>query len=182
MVYELYRYDMIRNDMYMIWKDLKRDDIKKIRKYIILFEKILNEPRMNQENQINRVEVKSIIARRKRERNMNNLKPYTKGDIRAIENGRKGGFKSGESKKEKKLLKEEILKRLNEKDFNEIIDNLIERAKKSDKSFELLRDTIGQKPKEENEEHEIKPPIFNIEVVDNSHLEKEFFELVEKEN
>lgn len=110
---------------------------------------------------------------------MNNLKPYTKGDIRAIENGRKGGLKSGESKKEKKLLKEEILKRLNEKDFDEIVYNLIDRAKKNSKDFEVLRDTIGQKPKE-TEEHEVKLPIFNFEVVDNSELEKYFFELEEE--
>ena len=34
-------------------------------------------------------------------------------------------------------------------DFNEMVDNLIKRAKKNDKSFEILRDTLGQKPKEE---------------------------------
>lgn len=78
---------------------------------------------------------------------MNNLKPYKKGDIRAVENGRRGGLKSGESKKEKKLLKEEILKRLKEKDFDEIIDNLIERAKKNSKDFEVLRDTMRTETK-----------------------------------
>ena len=34
-------------------------------------------------------------------------------------------------------------------DFNTMIDNLIERAKENDKSFEVLRDTMGQKPKED---------------------------------
>lgn len=87
----------------------------------------------------------------------------------------KGGIKSGEARKEKKLFKEEILKRMGEKDWNDIVDKLIERAKKNDKSFELLRDTIGQKPKDEVE-HEVKMPVFNIEVVDNSKLEKEFYE------
>lgn len=86
----------------------------------------------------------------------------------------KDGIKSGEARKEKKLFKEEILKRMGEKDWNDIVDKLIERAKKNDKSFEILRDTIGQKPKEEVE-HEVKLPVFNIEVVDNSKLEKEFF-------
>jgi len=62
---------------------------------------------------------------------------------------------------------------MGEKDWNDIVDKLIERAKKNDKSFEILRDTIGQKPKEEVE-HEVKLPVFNIEVVDNSELEKEF--------
>ena len=88
-------------------------------------------------------------------------------------NGRKGGIKSGEARKEKKLFKEEILKRMGEKDWNDIVDKLIERAKKNDKSFEVLRDTIGQKPKE-NINVETKLPIFNIEVTDNKDLEKEF--------
>lgn len=47
---------------------------------------------------------------------------------------------------EKKLLKDEILKRMNAKDWDEIIDGAIDRAKESDKGFEILRDTIGQKP------------------------------------
>lgn len=47
---------------------------------------------------------------------------------------------------EKKLLKDEILKRMNAKDWDEIVDGAIDRAKESDKGFEILRDTIGQKP------------------------------------
>ncbi len=104
--------------------------------------------------------------------NEENLRKLTTKEAREI--GRKGGIRSGEARKEKKLFKEEILKRMGEKDWNDIVDKLIERAKKNDKSFEVLRDTIGQKPKEEVE-HEVKLPVFNIEVVDNSELEKEFF-------
>ena len=40
-------------------------------------------------------------------------------------------------------------------DFNEMIDNLIKRAKKQDKSFEVLRDTMGQKPIERVETTEV---------------------------
>lgn len=47
---------------------------------------------------------------------------------------------------EKKLLKDEILKRMDAKDWDEIVDGAIDRAKESDKGFEILRDTIGQKP------------------------------------
>lgn len=47
---------------------------------------------------------------------------------------------------EKKLLKDEILKRMNAKDWDEIVGGAIDRAKESDKGFEILRDTIGQKP------------------------------------
>lgn len=105
--------------------------------------------------------------------NEENLRKLTTKEAREI--GRKGGIRSAEARKEKKLFKEEILKRMGEKDWNDIVDKLIERAKKNDKSFEILRDTIGQKPKEEVE-HEVKMPVFNIEVTDNKELEKKFLE------
>lgn len=37
---------------------------------------------------------------------------------------------------------------MGETDWNTMIDNLIERASADTKSFEVLRDTIGQKPTE----------------------------------
>ena len=76
--------------------------------------------------------------------NIESLKPFTSEQSRekAAINGKKGGIASGKAKREKKLWKEEICKRLNAEDFNEIIDKLIERAKKNDKSFEILRDTM----------------------------------------
>lgn len=92
-----------------------------------------------------------------------------------VEEQSRAGKRSGEVRREKKLWKEEICKRLNAKDFDEIIDKLIERAKKNDKSFEILRDTMGQKPKEEIN-IETKLPVFNIQVTDNSELEKKFEE------
>ena len=83
----------------------------------------------------------------------NLAKPFTSIQSReeARENGRKGGIASGVARREKKIFKDEICKRLGVEDFNEIIDNLIKRAKEQDKSFEILRDTMGQKPKEELE-------------------------------
>lgn len=108
--------------------------------------------------------------------NEKNLIPQnkrTKSERREI--AKKGGLKSGEVRREKKLWKEEICKRLNAKDFDEIIDNLVKRAKENDKSFEVLRDTMGQKPKEEVN-IETKLPVFNIEVTDNKELEKKFGE------
>lgn len=59
--------------------------------------------------------------------------------------------KRSENVKAKKIFKEELEKRLGVKDFEEIIDNLIVRAKKDDKSFEVLRDTMGQKPSDKIE-------------------------------
>lgn len=58
----------------------------------------------------------------------------------------KGGKASVESRREKKYFKEALAKRLGYKDFDAIVDNLIERAKDNDKSFETLRDTMGQSP------------------------------------
>lgn len=79
--------------------------------------------------------------------NEQNLKPVrTKSEAR--ERGRNGGIASGKARKENKLIKDRILERMGEKDWNVMIDNLIARAQDDTKSFETLRDTIGQKPKE----------------------------------
>ena len=56
--------------------------------------------------------------------------------------------KRSENIKERKIFQEAIAERMGFDDFNKMIDNLIERAKDNDKSFEVLRDTMGQKPKE----------------------------------
>lgn len=82
--------------------------------------------------------------------NEQNLKPFIKGEQRQKELGKNGGIKSGEVRREKKLWKEEIIKKLNATDWNEIVDTLIKNARENGgKDFEILRDTMGQKPKEE---------------------------------
>ena len=79
--------------------------------------------------------------------NEQNLKPVrTKEEAR--ERGRNGGIASGKARKENKLIKDRILERMGESDWDTMIDNLIARAQEDTKSFETLRDTIGQKPKE----------------------------------
>lgn len=65
-----------------------------------------------------------------------------------LEEASKGGKKSAEVRRENKLIKDRILERMGEKDWNTMIDNLIARAQEDTKSFETLRDTIGQKPKD----------------------------------
>lgn len=82
--------------------------------------------------------------------NTDNLKPFTSDQSRdeAVKNGRKGGIRSGEVRRENKLIKDRILERMGEKDWDTMIDNLIARAQEDTKSFETLRDTIGQKPKD----------------------------------
>lgn len=65
------------------------------------------------------------------------------------ENARKAGIASGQKRRENKLIKDRILERMGESDWDEMIDNLIKRAKDDRQDFETLRDTIGQKPKDE---------------------------------
>lgn len=69
----------------------------------------------------------------------------------ARECGRKGGIASGKARRENKLIKDRILERMGEDDWDTMIDKLIERATEDTKSFEVLRDTIGQKPKDQME-------------------------------
>lgn len=77
-----------------------------------------------------------------------------------VEEASRGGKRSGEVRRENKLIKDRILQRMGEDDWDEMIDNLIKRAKKDRQDFETLRDTIGQKPKEtlavENEHIEVR--------------------------
>lgn len=81
--------------------------------------------------------------------NEQNLVPFdkrTESEQREI--ARAGGIASGKARRENKLIKDRILERMGETDWNTMIDNLIERASADTKSFEVLRDTIGQKPTE----------------------------------
>lgn len=88
-----------------------------------------------------------------REMNEENLKRFGKekeapSSEEAVRNGIKGGLASVEARKERKLIKDRILERMGESDWDEMIDNLVKRAKKSVRDFESLRDTIGEKPTE----------------------------------
>ena len=83
--------------------------------------------------------------------NEQNLKPIKKGELSSEEakrRGSNGGKKSAQKRKEIKLIKDRILERMGEDDWDQMIDNLIARATDDTKSFETLRDTIGQKPVE----------------------------------
>ena len=64
------------------------------------------------------------------------------------ENARKAGIASGKARRERKLIKERILERMGESDWDTMIDNLIAKAQEDVKAFETLRDTIGEKPNE----------------------------------
>ena len=61
---------------------------------------------------------------------------------------KKGGIASGEARREKKLIRDRILERMGEEDWDAYIDGIIARAKESKAGAEFLRDTIGEKPVE----------------------------------
>lgn len=95
---------------------------------------------------------------------LDNLIPYKKGDSTGkVESGRLGGIASGESKRQKKMLKEILADILQEnmvvkdKEGNEktipsvvaITKGLITKAAKGDsRAYEVIRDTLGEKPAE----------------------------------
>lgn len=100
-----------------------------------------------------------------------NLKtmPFTKDDNRAAEAGRKGGIKSGEAKRKRKALAEEleILLQIIDKDGHtnqeKISMALLQKASKGDtRAFEVIRDTVGEKPKEVHTIEEV--PIINDDI------------------
>lgn len=84
---------------------------------------------------------------------LDNLKKGTPLNKRSKEEQRKiqsmGGLASKQKRKEIKLFKEAIAERMGEEDFNKIVDKVIANAlKNGGKDFEILRDTLGQKPVE----------------------------------
>lgn len=79
--------------------------------------------------------------------NKQNLKPVS-SKKEARERGRKGGLASGEARRKRKTLKEELLLILSEGETQQSVTlALIEKAMSGDtKAFEVIRDTIGEKP------------------------------------
>lgn len=59
--------------------------------------------------------------------------------------------KRKENQLKKKIFETAIRERLKDEDVANIIDNLIKRAGRNDKSLEVLRDTLGEKPTEKHE-------------------------------
>lgn len=83
--------------------------------------------------------------------NPQNLKVPTSKEAR--KNGAKGGKASAKKRREQKTLKEELLLLLDKGDTQEKISlALIQKALNGDtKAFEVIRDTIGQKPTDKQE-------------------------------
>lgn len=89
--------------------------------------------------------------------NQENLIPFnelTEKEQRAL--AKKGGIASGKARKEKKLLKDELailMETINKdgKTYQELISTALvkEALKGNTKAYEIIRDTLGQKPREE---------------------------------
>lgn len=88
--------------------------------------------------------------------NVQNLKPGA--HKLTVEEASKGGKRSAEVRRERKLIKERILEMMGETDWDEMIANAISRAKDDDKAFVTLRDTIGEKPVDKTETTVLEPP------------------------
>lgn len=81
-----------------------------------------------------------------------NLKPI-QSTKEAREKGKKGGIKSGEVRRARKTLKDELLFLLEQGDIQaKITLAMIKQAQKGNvKAYAVIRDTIGEKPAEKQE-------------------------------
>mgnify|MGYP000292743519 CR=1 FL=1 len=89
-----------------------------------------------------------------------------KSGAKAAENGRKGGKKSGESKRARKTLREELLALLSDQDTQKrisvaLVNEAIEgnNAGSVTKAFETIRDTIGEKPVDKIMVSDVEPGV-----------------------
>ena len=76
--------------------------------------------------------------------NIENLR--TPSTEQAREMQKKSAEKRSQNIKERKLIRQVIEERLDGADLEEIVDNLIDRAKRDSKDFEVLQSALGQKP------------------------------------
>nr|DAT18315.1 MAG TPA: hypothetical protein [Caudoviricetes sp.] len=104
--------------------------------------------------------------------NSENLKPIQSTE-EAREKGKKGGKKSGEVRRARKTLKEELLVLLSDNDSQKKISiALLKKAIKGNiKAFEVIRDTIGEKPVDKQLTAQTTPEQLNI-VVDEKGIQE----------
>ena len=108
--------------------------------------------------------------------NSKNLKPLnkrTKSEQREI--AKKGGIASGKVRRKRKTLREELIFLLDREISNskgekvttkeEAAAALIKKAIQGDvKAFEVIRDTIGEKPVEQHDIRQILPPVIKDDI------------------
>lgn len=105
--------------------------------------------------------------------NEKNLKPVT-SKKEARERGRKGGLASGEARRKRKTLKEELLLMLSEGETQQSVTlALIGKAMSGDtKAFEVIRDTIGEKPVDKVMIADVEPSVIaEVEAMVNADTE-----------
>ena len=78
--------------------------------------------------------------------NIQNLRTPSTEEAREMQ--KKSAKKRSQNIKERKLIRQVIEERLGGADLEEIVDNLIDRAKHDSKDFEVLQASLGQKPVE----------------------------------
>lgn len=95
----------------------------------------------------------------------------------AVENGRKGGIASGEAKRRRKTLKEELLLMLEDPEVQQsVAAALIHEATEGNnagsvaRAFETIRDTIGEKPVDKVMIADVDPAV--IEEVERAVLDE----------
>ena len=76
--------------------------------------------------------------------NMQNLRTPSTEEAREMQ--KKSAEKRAQNIKERKLIRQVIEERLGGADLDEIVDNLIDRAKHDSRDFEVLQAAMGQKP------------------------------------
>ena len=76
--------------------------------------------------------------------NIKNLRTPSTEEAREMQ--LKSAQKRSQNIKERKLIRAVIEERLGNEDLEEIVDNLIARAKENSKDFETLQAAIGEKP------------------------------------
>lgn len=86
--------------------------------------------------------------------NSKNLKVPSSDEARR--NGKKGGIASGKARRLRKTFKEAINEELSDATMKQLIKSMVKQAKAGNtKAFEILRDTVGEKPVEKQEVKEI---------------------------
>ena len=90
---------------------------------------------------------------------MQNLRTPSTEEAREMQ--KKSAQKRSQNIKEKKLIRQVIEERLGSADLEEIVDNLIDRAKHDSRDFEVLQSAIGQKPVEKVVISEIDTDVIN---------------------
>ena len=91
--------------------------------------------------------------------NIQNLRTPSTEEAREMQ--KKSAQKRSQNIKEKKLIRQVIEERLGSADLEEIVDNLIDRAKHDSRDFEVLQSAIGQKPVEKVVISEIDTDVIN---------------------